>query len=378
MNLENIREEIDAVDHTLLQAFIKRMELSQEVAAYKAANNLPTYSKERERNILARVADEAGAYGSYARILYHTLFELSKSHQRQLRAEATDLTQKILTATQSTPVLFPEEGLIACQGVEGAYSMQAAEKLFPKGNIMYFKTFENVCAAVEQGLCRYGVLPVENSIHGTVNEVYDLMHAHQFHIVRSTKLQIRHALLAKEGVSFDDIKTVYSHPQALGQCSKFLESQPQIKAVPVENTAVSAKQVAERDCKDAAAIASTNCASLYDLRVLRENIENAAYNETRFICIAKEPEIYPGANRISILLSLPHAPGSLYTLISKFYALGINLTKLESRPIPGSDFSFRFYFDFDASVLSEEIVALLNELASLYEDFSFLGNYAEV
>ena len=203
-----------------------------------------------------------------------------------------------------TPNLFPKHSLVACQGVEGAYSQQACDKFFPAANILYFRTFEGVFQAVEQGLCPYGVLPIENSTHGTVDEVYDLMQRYACYIVRSIKLKIDHVLLTPPGVSLEDVREVFSHEQAIGQCSEFLKAHPNIKVTVCENTAAAAKMVAASGRKDCASISSRCCASLYGLHAAAENIQNSDGNYTRFLCISRKLEIYPGANRISLMMAL--------------------------------------------------------------------------
>ena len=245
-------------------------------------------------------------------------------------------------------------------------------------NILYFRTFDGVFSAVEKGLCKYGILPIENSSYGSVNEVYDLMKVHHFHIVKRLKIHVSHVLLAKEGVDFNDIKEVYSHEQAIGQCSEFFKNHPNIKISVCENTAIAAKMVAESDRKDVAAISSSNCIELYGLKAIDKKVQNNENNYTRFICICKDLEIYPGANKISIMLNLSHKPGALYNVMSKFNALEINLSKLESRPMVGSDFEFMFYFDIDASVKNQAVLKLLSELNAEVEKFVFLGAYSEI
>ena len=242
---------------------------------------------------------------------------------------------------------------------------------------MYFNSFEGVFTAVEKGLCQYGILPIENSSYGSVGTVYDLMQNYNFHIVKGIRLRISHNLMAKPGTKMSDIKEIVSHEQAIGQCGDFLKDLKDVKITICENTAIAAKIVAESDRNDIAAISSKECVDLYGLEILKKHIQISDNNYTRFICISKKLEIYPGANRISLILSLPHVPRSLYHTIAKFAALGVNLTKLESRPIPGSDFEFMFYFDLDASVYSPELINLLSELESQPETFVFLGCYTE-
>ena len=378
MDLQDIRIQIDTVDEQLVDLFCRRMALSSEVAAYKKKNNLPIAHPEREREVQNKAVQQAGAYGTYVHNLYANLFEMSRSLQRTELYEPDALSGEIQAAVANSPTELPATSLIACQGVEGAYSAAATEKLFPSGNIMFFDTFAGVFDAVENNLCQYGMLPIENSIYGTVNEVYDLMRTHKFHIARSVRLKINHVLLGKHGADMNEIKKIYSHPQAIGQCRAYLKTLKGVEFIPCANTAIAAKMVAENNDNSIAAICSRNCASLYDLSVLAEDVQDNAINETRFICISKNLQILPGASRISIMLSVAHKPGSLYMLLAKFAALGINLTKIESRPIPGGDFNVIFYLDFEASVQNENVIPLLSEAKNSSETFAFLGNYSEV
>ena len=378
MDLQTLRDQIDGIDEQLLALFLKRMETVGEVAAYKKEHALPTLQQGREREILSRVTKEAGDKAGYAKILFSTLMDLSRSYQNRILKDRSPLQEEIAQALETTPKLFPDRGTVACQGVEGAYSQIACDKLFSMPDIVYFKSFEGVFQAVEQGLCEYGVLPIENSSHGTVSAVYDLMRHYKFHILRSIKVQVNHMLLANPGTRRDGIHEIFSHEQALGQCAAYLKQFPNAKITVVENTAVAAKLVSESGRTDVAAISSRDCAALYGLAILEEDVQDQASNFTRFICITKELRIYPGASRISLMLSLPHRPGSLYSMIAKFSALGLNLIKIESRPIPGRDFEFLFYFDMEASVYSDEVLALLGELSEEPELFILLGCYSEV
>ena len=378
MALEDIRKQIDEVDGELTALFCRRMDLVGQVAEAKKAEGVPQRQRERERAILARAAAQAGPYAAYARLLYTTLFDVSCAYQGQLTAPRGKLTEQIRRAVEETPALFPTGGTVACQGAEGAYSAQACDKLFPAAEVTWFRSFEHVCDAVESGLCRFGILPIENSSNGSVSSVYELMKEKRFHIVRSTRLSVRHQLLALPGVELADIREIASHEQAIGQCSRFLNGLRGVRITPAANTALAAKELAASGRRDLAVIAAPQCGELYGLRPVAENVQNNDNNHTRFICIEKELRVYPGADRISLMLSAPHRPGGLYELIGKFAALGLNLTKLESRPIAGSDFEFLFYFDLMASVRMPEVPPLLEELAAGCDTFAFLGNYAEV
>ena len=379
MELKDLRHEIDKIDDELVKLFTQRMEISAQIAGYKKEKSLPIFVPAREREKLADVAAKAGPdMANYTRVLYSMLFELSRSHQSKLTGEVSPLYKEITHAIENTPKLFPQAPMVACQGVEGAYSQIACEKIFKNPFIMYFKNFEGVFSAIDKGLCQYGILPLENSTAGSVKKVYDLMIKHNFSIVRTFRLKIDHNLLVKSGTKLSDIREVYSHEQALNQCSEFLHQMTGITVIPVANTAIAAEMVSKSDRNDIAAISSRSCAELYNLECLVSSIQDKGNNRTRFICISKNLEIYPGSDKTSIMMVLPHRPGSLYKLLARLYTLGINVTKLESRPIPDRDFEFMFYFDLETSIYSEEFVQLMCELEDLCEDFKYLGSYCEV
>ena len=379
MEITDIRNEIDQVDRELVQLFVKRMGLSAQISDYKKAHNMPIYAPAREREILQDVSKMAGPeMANYTRVLYSMLFELSRSYQSKRNSVTTPLYQQITNSIEHTEKLFPQNAMVACQGVEGAYSQIACEKMFKSPFIMYFKSFDGVFQAIDQGLCQYGILPIENSTAGSVKKVYDLMIKHNFSIVRTFRLKVDHNLLTNPGAKLCDIKEIYSHEQAINQCSDFLKNHPDIKFIPVENTAVAAKLVAESGRLDAAAISSRTCQELYGLISLADSIQDKGNNRTRFICISKNLEIYPGSDKTSIMMILSHKPGALYKVLARMYVLGINVIKLESRPIPDRDFEFMFYFDLETSIYSEEFVQLMCELEDLCEEFKYLGSYTEV
>lgn len=379
MDLKELRSQIDNIDGQLVELFTKRMQVASQVAAYKMENNLPIYVPAREREVLQEVARKAGPeMSNYTRVLYSMIFELSRSYQKKQNTSKTPLYERITDSIQNTPNLFPQAPMVACQGVEGAYAQIACEKFFKSPMIMYFKNFEGVFNAIEQGLCQYGILPIENSTAGSVKKVYDLMVHHNFSIVRTFRLKIDHNLMANPGAKLSEITEIYSHEQAINQCSAFLSDLAHVKIIPVENTAVAAQMVAQSGRTDVAAISSHVCEELYGLKCLCSSIQDEGNNRTRFICISKNLEIYPGADKTSIMMILPHKPGALYRVLARMYALGINVIKLESRPLPDKDFEFMFYFDLETSIYSEEFVQLMCELDDLCEEFKYLGSYSEV
>ena len=379
MDIQNLREQIDGIDDQLVKLFSQRMDVAAQIAAYKRENHMPILVPAREREKLADVAQKAGPdMANYTRVLYSMLFELSRSYQSKLGDSVSALYDSITKAIENTPKLFPQQAMVACQGVEGAYSQIACEKIFKSPLIMYFKNFDGVFTAIDQGLCQYGILPIENSTAGSVKKVYDLMIRHNFSIVRTFRLKIDHNLLSNPKATLDSIREIYSHEQAINQCGDFLATLKDVKVIPVENTAVAAEMVANSGRTDVAALSSRSCAELYGLKNLAASIQDKGNNYTRFICISKNLEVYPGSDKTSIMMILNHRPGALYKVLARLYVLGINVTKLESRPLPDRDFEFMFYFDLDTSIYSEEFVQLMCELEDLCEEFKYLGSYSEV
>ncbi len=374
--LDALRCEIDEIARSLVALYKRRMKVAANVAAYKKENGLPVLDASRERALLAKIAELAGEeHADSAVALYSTLLGLSRAYQGRLLGGEGEIAASVKRAIADTPSIFPERAAVACQGVEGAYSQIAAEKIFSYPNIRYYRDFDDVFSAIENGECEYGVLPIENSTAGSVLKVYDLMLRHSFSIVRSVRLKIDHNLLVNPGCELSDVKEIVSHEQAISQCRSFLRSLPDVKLTPVANTAVAAETVRNSGRRDIAALSSRDCAALYGLKILQSAVQDTGNNFTRFICISKNLKIFPGADRTSIVLTVSHKPGALYHILSRFYALGINLTKLESRPIPDRDFEFAFYFDLDISVYSPRFLQLLTELEHECDSLRYLGSY---
>ncbi len=381
LDLEKIRLEINDIDNELVKLFTKRMELSGSVAEYKRKNNKPVFDPARERAIIKRLTEGMdGENASYFAMLYNTIFEISRAKQNKMLLSDASLAEDIQKAKQNTPEYFPANASVVCQGVEGAYSQRACERLFKRPDISYAETFRNAFEKVASGECRYGVLPIENSIHGSVTDVYDLLKEfkNKIHIVRTVKIPIHHVLLAKRGTLLSEIRDVYSHSQAIGQCSEFFRNNPEINVNVCKNTAAAAKMVSESDRRDIAAISSYDCAELYGLDIVSYDLQNSDNNHTRFICISNEFEIYPGSSKIGIMFTVPHRSGSLSSILSRFTAIGVNLTKLESRPIKGRDFEFMFYAEIESYGMTQELLTYLCELDARPEEFVFLGSYTEV
>ncbi len=379
MDIQQLRTRIDAIDDQIKDLFEQRMAVAGQIAEYKRANRLPVLNRGREREILARLTEgQQPPMDHFTRRLFTGLFDMSRAYQSvQLAMPDDALGEAIRKALVSSPRKLPASAMVACQGTEGAYSQIACDKLFSGASILFMDSFEGVARAVQSGLCQYGILPVENNIYGSVNAVYDLMQKHSFYIVKSIRLRINHSLVARPGVRDEDIREIFSHEQALGQCSEFLKKYPKAQVTICENTATAARRVAESGRSDAAAICSPECSSLYGLSQLHRDIQNSDNNYTRFICIAREMQIFEGCTKVSLMIRAAHRPGALYEVLSHFASLGLNVSKLESRPIPGHDFEFLFYIDIDADCRDEQTIRLLCELTRSTEQLIFLGAYTE-
>ena len=378
--LEELRKKIDDIDDKIAALYLERQNTVREIGEEKARTHTAVADPAREKKIIARVTKNADDEQKiYLKRVFETMIETSRAYQRRLVAPVTPLSDELRRVLMEGKKYFPVSSTVACQGVEGSYSSIAADKLFEIADITFFKNFEGVFQAVEKGLCDYGVLPIENSAVGSVNAVYDLMKKHRFYSVGSIKRKVGDHLLAKKGVALSEIKEIFSHEQAIGQCAAYLQKlSPSVKVTACPNTAVAAERVASSERRDVACISSRNCAELYDLGILDSNIQDNDSNYTRFICISKMLEVFAPANRISIMMTLPHEAGSLNRVLNKFSTLGLNLTKLESRPLHGTDFEFMFYFDFEGQIENSDTLSLIAELDQGTEQFVFLGSYYEV
>ncbi len=371
--LSEIRVEIDEIDNQMLDLFKRRMDCAREVGCYKKEKGLPILNRQREDEILADVQEKGGAYGTAARMLFADIMELSRALQYNIIGSGQALREEILHAREMPPT----DGItVAYQGIKGANSFEAAQALFPDAVLSERKTFEDVFDAVDRDEAAFGVLPVENSTAGSVSAVYDLILKHRFYIVGALDRRIEHCLAGLRQSTLEDIEIVWSHPQALSQCAHYLE-QRRLTAVSKANTAVAARDVAREKRLNVAAICTPGAAKEYGLRILDTGLQDDPFNTTRFIVISKQLIISEDANKISLCFSLPHVKGSLYNLLCRFNSLGLNLTKIESRPAKGRDFEYLFYLDFTGSVRSDNVIDLLSRLGEELPEFSFLGNYRE-
>lgn len=377
--LEEYRTEIDAIDRELVDLFLRRMSVTGRVGALKASKGLPVLDAAREKAVIAAktaLTDDPARKSDLAS-LYETIMAISRRQQRQIVHEGAEdpgyaayLESMKLTRP---PVKNPR---VAYQGEPGAYSEEAAVGLFGPGvKSMGLPWFEDVFHALRDGKADYAVLPVENSSTGSIRQVYDLMAQYQYYIVGEYQVRVEHCLMALPGVRLEDIKTVYSHEQGLMQSEKFLDAHRSWRRVPTLDTAGSARQVSETGDLTAAAICSRRAAEIYGLHILKEGVNYNNQNFTRFVVVSPAPELPEGRNKISALFQLPHQSGSLHEILTVFAVHGLNLMKLESRPIPGRGWEYSFFLDFSGDLTAPGMDGVLHELSQLATGFRVLGNY---
>lgn len=375
MDLNALRDEIDKIDDELLALLLRRMAITQDVARYKIEHQLPVLNQRREDEILRNVAQKSGPLAAPMKSIFAAIMDVSRAGQHQLMGGGDVLKRTILEAGHDD--ITQKACTVACPGVKGSYSSEAARKLFGRAELRYCTDFSDVFEAVKNQEADYGIVPVENSTAGSVHETYDLIMKYRFYMVGAVDLSIHNCLCAPKGVSLDDVKRVYSHPQGLMQCADFIKEHS-MSTVKYSNTAAAAKFVSESGEKDAAAICSRFAGEEYGLEILKEDIQISDTNATRFIIISRTLIISDDADKISLIFSIPHVTGSLYRILGRFSTAGLNLTKLESRPLRQENFSYHFYLDLGGSIHSEQTLSLICALSRELPSFTFLGNYREV
>ena len=378
-DLEEYRRRIDAIDAQLVQLFLRRMEVTWKVGEYKKANGLPVLDSGREKEVIAAKTALTGDPARKADVaaLYESIMAISRRQQRKLVREGSEDRgyARWLKALEDrrSPVERPR---VVYQGEPGCYSEEAAagffgERVESKG----LPWFDDVFAALSRGEADYAMLPIENSSTGSIRQVYDLLAQYDFSLVGEWQVKVEHCLAALPGVKLEDIKTVYSHEQGLMQCDKFLDGHRDWARVPVLDTAGSAKQVSETGDRAVAAICSRRAAKLYGLEELAFPINHNAANVTRFVAVSPRLELREGRDKISAVFSLPHQSGSLHEILTIFAVQGLNLQKLESRPILGRGWEYLFFLDFTGDLTAPGMDGVLHELSQLSADFRILGNF---
>lgn len=373
MDLGILRDKIDDIDKEIVRLFEERMSVSEDVARFKIEQGKPVYDAVREKAKIshskAMATSEFNANGVEA--LFNQLMAISRIRQYELIAEARKENfgfQEMAIKKEDVRVVF--------QGVEGAYGHQAMLGYFGDAVENYHvPTFEDVMKEVQEGRADYGVLPVENTSTGIITDVYDLMNQYDNYIVGEYVVKIEHALLGLRGADIGQIRTVYSHPQGLMQCSRFLDTKPEWEQVSLQNTAVSARKVVLEQDVTQAAIASPQAAAYYQLSVLKRHISDNANNSTRFIIIKNKKEYERKADGISITFELAHETGSLYHILGFIIYNNLNMTKIESRPIQGEKWRYRFFIDFDGNLGEAAVRDALKGVEQETINFKILGNY---
>lgn len=377
--LEELRREIDAVDAQLVPLFLRRMEVTGRVGAYKKERNIPVLDSGRERQVIAAKTALAQTPAGKADVaaLYEGILAISRRQQRKLvREGAEDRGYARWLASlegRREPVSAPR---VVYQGEPGAYSEEAAAGFFgDSAAARGLPWFGDVFQALAQGAADYAVLPIENSSTGSIRQVYDLLAQYDFSLVGEWQVKVEHCLAALPGVRMEEIQTVYSHEQGLMQCDRFLDAHRSWARVPTLDTAGSARQVKETGDRCAAAICSHRAAKLYGLEILAAPINHNTANYTRFVVVSPALELREGRNKISTVFTLPHQSGSLHEILTVFAVHGLNLEKLESRPVPDRGWEYRFFLECTGDLINPGMDGVLHELSQLSTDFRVLGNY---
>ena len=369
MDLSSLRSEIDGIDNQILELFKRRMEINIDVANYKQANNMQIFQQGRENQVIDRVKSNSPDWlKNGTESLFLQIMDIGKSIQQQT------LYKDIFMEYE--PLNIKENPKVACFGIAGSNTEQAVLKIFNKCNIDYMETFEDVCQSVENGTNDFGVLAIQNSTSGSISATYDLLKNHNLYITNTVDIPISHCLAVKKGTKLEDIKKVYSHPQGFAQCSEFMEKY-HLEPHEHGNTSLSAKYVLESN-EPIGAICSEHCAKLYGLVPIVKNISDILPNYTKFVCVSNKFKKSEDANIISVILTVPHIKGSLYRLLTKFFVCGLNLVKLESRPIMDGSFEVVFYLDFVGNVDDIVVSSLLTSMRNELDYFKFLGNYTHI
>lgn len=375
IDLQDCRKEIDEIDDQIIRLFEKRMKVCEDVAEYKITTGKKVLDPERERAKIQVLRDKAhGEFNALgAQEVFQQIMAISRKRQYQLLTEHGIEDARDYELVESLPL---ENVNVVFQGVEGAYSYAAMRAYFGENiNSYHVKTWRDAMEEVAGGKADYAVLPIENSTAGIVADIYDLLTEYSLFIVGEQTIRADHVLLGLPKATLEDIQTVYSHPQGLAQCSKFLEGHPSWKTVKAENTAGAAKMVREEQNMAYAAIASREAGEVFGLQILAENICHNDQNVTRFIIVCRNPVYEKKADKISICFELPHSSGTLYNMLSHIIYNGLNMTKIESRPIPGKTWEYRFFVDFEGNLEDSAVKNALRGLEAEANRMRVLGCY---
>lgn len=374
MDLQQLRIQIDKIDAQIVELYEQRMDISRQVAEYKIETGKKVFDKQREQEKLEKVKsmthNDFNSHGIEE--LFEQIMSMSRKLQYQLLAENGSMGKLPFIGVDE---LETKAARVVFQGAEGAYSQAAMMKYFgDKVNSFHVDTFREAMGAIDEGSADFAVLPIENSTAGIVNEIYDLLQEYENYIVGEQIIRIEHCLLGVPGATMEDIKTVYSHPQSLMQSAKFLENHSW-QLISMQNNAFAARKVAEEQDKSQAAIASEYAGQIYGLEVLQKGVNHSGTNSTRFIIVTNQKIFKRDARKVSICFEVPHESGSLYHMLSHFIYNNLNMTKIESRPIEGRNWEYRFFVDFEGNLADSAVKNALRGLREEARNMKILGNY---
>ena len=373
--LEELRNQLDEIDNRMAELYQMRMDVCQQVGEYKVKAGRKVYDRQREKDKLADVASKVqGEFNKKGiKELYSQVMSMSRKLQYQRLVEAGALGRLPFIQIHS---LDKENARVVFQGTEGAYGQAAMNQFFGEDvNCFHVRTFRDAMEAIEEGSADYAVLPIENSSAGAVNEVYDLLVEFENYIVGETFLPIENTLAGLPGTTLSQIERVYSKAEALMQTSRFLEKHGDWQQISVSNTAAAAKKVLKEQDHSQAAVCSAYAAQVYGLSVLAEDINDETNNVTRFIIVTNQKIFTPDASKISICFELPHQSGSLYQILSHFIYNDLNMTKIESRPVEGKSWEYRFFVDFEGNLEQPGVKNAIRGLREEARNLKILGNY---
>ncbi|APM38170.1 prephenate dehydratase [Clostridium kluyveri] len=371
-NLDYLRDKIDKIDGEMIKLFQERMDVVYKVAEYKKEKGMDILDKSREENVIKTQLKrlENKSIEKEAGVFLKEIMKISRNFQKK-SFQSSYYNNECLSVKK-----YDKSCRVGFQGVLASFSYEALIDYFGhEVEAVNFETFKDVFQGLKDGKINYGVLPIENSSTGGILEVYDLLRDYGFYIVGEKCIKVNHNLLGVKGASLNDVKEVYSHSQAFMQSSKFLDKHENWCLIPYFNTARSAKYISEENDKSRASIASKKAAELYGLEILSENINYNTNNYTRFIIISRNEECNKDNDKISILITLPHEPGSLYKVLKYFNKNNLNMTKIESRPMVDRSWEYFFYIDFYGSILEENTKEALKGIESESVYFKLLGKY---
>lgn len=374
-SLEELRTQLDKIDDKIVGLYEQRMQICEEVGEYKIKNGRKVFDRQRENSKLqdveSKVTTEFNKKG--IRELYEQLMSMSRKLQYQQLVQAGALGRLPFIEVET---LEADNARIVFPGTEGAYSQAATKHYFGEEcNSFFVRTFREAMEAIEEGAADYAVLPIENSTAGSVDEMYDLLVEFENYIVGETIIPITHTLSGLPGTELKDIKQVYSKGVALMQASRFLDDHPDWQQISVANTAIAAKKILEEQKKCQAAVCSSYAAKVHGLTVLEANINDDPDNSTRFIVVTNQKIFLKNARKISICFELPHTSGSLYHLLSHFIYNDLNMTRIESRPIEGRNWEYRFFIDFEGNLADAAVKNAIRGLREESRNMRILGNY---